>query len=45
MGPKELLRKMKNVWKLYERNLVEEPKLKKNKNMKEINLGKIISNI
>ena len=35
-----MLKKMNNVWELYKRNEIEEPKLKENKNVTSVNLCK-----
>ena len=36
---------MNNVWEIYERNKIEEPKLKENKGLRKAELSKITANI
>ena len=36
-----MLRKMNDMWEIYERNEIEEPKLKENRNVKSVGLCKI----
>ena len=36
---------MNNVWNMFEQKKIEEPKLKENKNIVEVDLSKITSNV
>ena len=45
LDPKELFKKMNNVWNMFEQKKIEEPKLKENKNIVEVDLSKITSNV
>ena len=40
MEAQELLRKMNSVWEMYEKNEIEEPKLKENRNIIEFSKNK-----
>ena len=42
LGPGQLLKKMKNVWEMYERSGIEEPKLKENRKIIKVNQSKNI---